>query len=38
MSSYGEVADFTTGNSNPVMCQHCLQSFEDEMELYFYAG
>jgi hypothetical protein len=35
MSSYGEVADFTTGNSNPIMCQRCLQSFEDGTELYF---
>lgn len=35
MSSYGEVVDFTTGNSNPVVCQRCLQSFEDGTELYF---
>src|ERR1700720_2116945 len=35
MSSHGEVADFTTGNSNPIVCQHCLQSFEDGTELYF---
>ena len=35
MSSHGEVADFTTGNSNPVVCQRCLQSFEEGTELYF---
>src|ERR1700730_4427279 len=35
MSSHGEVADFTTGNSNPIMCQRCLQSFKDRTELYF---
>ena len=35
MSSSGEVADFTTGVSNSVMCQHCLQSFEDGTELYY---
>ena len=35
MLSSGKVADFTTGVSNSVLCQHCLQSFEDGMELYY---
>lgn len=35
MSSSGEVADFTTGVSNSVMCQHCFQSFGDGTELYY---
>jgi hypothetical protein len=35
MSSNHEVADFTTGNSNPVVCQRCLQSFKEGTELYY---
>jgi hypothetical protein len=35
MSSYGEAADFTTGNSNPVVCQCCLQPFKDGTELCY---
>ena len=30
-----EPAYFTTANNNPVVCQHCLQLFEDGTELYF---
>ena len=35
MSSNHEVADFTTGNFNPIVCQRCLQSFEEGTELYY---
>ena len=35
MSSSGEAADFTTEVSNPVICQHCYQSFKEGTELYY---
>ena len=35
MLSNHEVADFTTGNSNPVVCQRCLWSFKEGTELYY---
>lgn len=35
MSSNVEVADFTTGIENSVVCQRCFQSFETGTELYF---
>ena len=35
MSSNVEAAYFTTDNSNSVVCQRCLQSFEEGTELYF---
>ncbi|KAF8233821.1 hypothetical protein L208DRAFT_867959 [Tricholoma matsutake] len=30
-----EVAEFTTGNTKPVVCQRCLQSFQEGTDLYF---
>jgi hypothetical protein len=30
-----EVAEFTTGNAKPIVCQRCLQSFQEGTELYF---
>jgi hypothetical protein len=35
MSSNNEYAEFTTQNSNPVVCQRCFQSFKDGTELFF---
>jgi hypothetical protein len=35
MRPNAEPAYFTTDNNNPVVCQHCLQSFEDGTEPYF---
>ena len=35
MSSSSKVADFTMSVSNSVVCQHCLQSFKEGMELYY---
>ena len=35
MSSNVKVAEFTTGNSEPIVCQRCLQSSEAGTELYF---
>ena len=35
MPPNAEPAYFTTDNNNPVVCQRCLQSFEDGTELYF---
>ena len=35
MSSNVEVVEFTTGDSEPIVCQRCLQSFEAGTELYF---
>ena len=34
MSSNVEVAEFTTGDSEPIFCQCCLQSFKAGTELY----
>jgi hypothetical protein len=33
--SNNEYADFTSFNSNPVVCQRCLQSYNDGTELFF---
>jgi hypothetical protein len=30
-----EVADITTGNTKPIVCQRCLQSFQEGTVLYF---
>lgn len=30
-----EVADITTGNTKPIICQRCLQSFQEGTVLYF---
>jgi hypothetical protein len=30
-----EVAEFTTGNAKPIVCQRCLQFFKKGTELYF---
>lgn len=35
MSSYNESAEFTTYNTNPVVCQRCYQSFKDGTELFY---
>jgi hypothetical protein len=35
MSSNKEFAEFTSRDSNPVVCQRCLQSFENGTELFF---
>ena len=35
MLSNVEAAYFTTDNSSSVVCQRCLQSFEEGTELYF---
>ena len=35
MSYNNELADFTTHNSNPIVCQRCFQSFKEGTELFF---
>lgn len=35
MSSNKDYAEFTSHNSNPVVCQRCYQSFKDGTELYY---
>ena len=35
MTSNKEYVDFSTHNSNPVVCQRCLQSFKNGTELFY---